>query len=37
MQRLLRENGWRYRGNVTVRVGEGHDSARQAYEKILKK
>ena len=36
MQRLLRENGWRYRGNVTVRVGEGHDSARQAYEKLLK-
>ena len=37
MQRLLRENGYRYRGNVTVRVGEGHDSARQGYEKILKK
>ena len=36
MQRLLRENGFRYRGNVSVRVGEGHDSARQAYEKLLK-
>ena len=37
MQRLLRDNGFRYRGNVTVRVGEGHDAARQAYEKILKR
>ena len=37
MQRLLRENGYRYRGNLTVRVGEGHDPARQAYEKLLKK
>ena len=36
MQRLLRENGYRYRGNVQVRVGEGHDPARQGYEKILK-
>ncbi|MGX8692125.1 MAG: tRNA (guanosine(37)-N1)-methyltransferase TrmD [Clostridia bacterium] len=36
MQRLLRENGYRYRGNVQVRVGEGHDPARQAYEKLLK-
>ena len=36
MQRLLRESGFRYRGNVRVRVGEGHDDARQAYEKILK-
>ena len=37
MQRLLRESGFRYRGNVQVRVGEGHDPARQAYEKILKR
>ena len=37
MQRLLREGGFRYRGNVQVRVGEGHDPARQAYEKILKR
>ena len=37
MQRLLRECGYRYRGNVQVSVGEGHDSARQAYEKILKR
>ncbi len=36
MQRLLRENGYRYRGNVQVSVGEGHDPARQAYEKLLK-
>ena len=37
MQRLLRESGYRYRGNVLVQVNEGHDPARQAYEKILKK
>lgn len=37
MQTLLRQSGYRYRGNVTVRAGEGHDPARQAYEKILKK
>ena len=37
MQRLLRENGYRYRGNIRVTVGEGHDPARQAYEKLLKK
>jgi hypothetical protein len=36
MQRLLRETGYRYRGNVQVSVGEGHDPARQAYEKLLK-
>ena len=36
MQRLLRESGYRYRGNVLVLVGEGHDPARQAYEKLLK-
>ncbi len=37
MQRLLRENGYRYRGNILVRVNEGHDPARQGYEKIVKK
>ena len=36
MQRLLRANGFRYRGNILAVVGEGHDPARQAYEKILK-
>jgi len=36
MQNLLRENGFRYRGNVLVSVMEGHDPARQAFEKILK-
>ena len=36
MLALLRESGYRYRGNVNVRAGEGHDAARQAYEKILK-
>ncbi len=37
MQRLLRENGYRYRGNVQVLVEPGHDTARQAYEKVLKR
>ena len=37
MQTLLRESGYRYRGNITVLVNEGHDPARQGYEKILKK
>ena len=37
MQTLLRENGYRYRGNITVRVNDDHDPARQGYEKILKK
>ncbi|MCR5665171.1 MAG: tRNA (guanosine(37)-N1)-methyltransferase TrmD [Oscillospiraceae bacterium] len=37
MQRLLRDSGYRYRGNVLVSVGEGHDPARQAYEKLLKR
>ena len=37
MQTLLRENGYRYRGNILVRVNEGHDPARQGYEKIMKK
>ncbi len=37
MQRLLRDSGYRYRGNVLVGAEPGHDPARQAYEKILKK
>ena len=36
MQRLLRESGYRYRGNLQVIVEPGHDTARQAYEKIIK-
>ena len=36
MQNLLRESGYRYRGNVEVYCEPGHDVARQAYEKILK-
>ena len=36
MQRLLRESGYRYRGNLQVLVEPGHDPARQAYEKIIK-
>ena len=36
MQQLLRGNGYRYRGNVLVDEN-GHDPARQAFEKILKK
>ena len=34
---LLRECGYRYRGNILVKVNEGHDPARQAYEKIVKR
>ena len=36
MQRLLRESGYRYRGNLQVFVEPGRDTARQAYEKIIK-
>ena len=36
MQNLLRNNGFRYRGNVLVAGEPGHDPHRQAYEKILK-
>ena len=35
--RLLRDSGWRYRGNIPWPVEEGHDNVGQAYEKILKK
>lgn len=37
MQTLLRESGFRYRGNVLVGSEPGHDPARQAFEKILKR
>ena len=36
MQQLLRDSGFRYRGNIQVTSEPGHDPARQAYEKILK-
>ena len=37
MQRLLRESGFRYRGNITISSEPGHDPERQCFEKILKK
>ena len=37
MQKLLRENGYRYRGNIDILCEPGHDTARQGYEKILKR
>lgn len=36
MQQLLRAQGYRYRGNVTINSEAGHDPARQAFEKIIK-
>ena len=36
MQSLLRETGYRYRGNLVIAAEPGHETARQAYEKILK-
>ena len=36
MQTLLRESGYRYRGNILVDAEPGHDPRRQAFEKILK-
>lgn len=36
MQNLLRESGYRYRGNILVESEPGHDPHRQAFEKILK-
>ena len=36
MQNLLRESGYRYRGNILVDAEPGHDPHRQAFEKILK-
>ena len=36
MLRLLREHGFRYRGNITIESEPGHDPARQCFEKVLK-
>ena len=36
MQRLLRDTGFRYRGNVDMETEPGHDPRRQCYEKLLK-
>ena len=36
MQALLREGGYRYRGNILVDAEPGHDPRRQAFEKLLK-
>ena len=36
MQTLLRESGYRYRGNILVAAEPGHDPRRLAFEKILK-
>ena len=36
MQRLLRDTGFRYRGNVDVETEPGHDPGRQCFEKLLK-
>ena len=33
---LLKRRGFQYRGNVLVRIEEGHDPRRQAFEKVLK-
>ena len=37
MKALLKDHGYRYRGNVEVVTSPGCDCARQAFEKILKK
>ena len=37
MQKLMKENGFRYRGNILTYCEGGHDPHRQAFEKILKK
>ena len=36
MQALLRSSGFGYRGNIQITCEPGHDTARQAYDKILK-
>ena len=36
MQSLLRDSGYRYRGNILISAEPGHDPHRQAFEKILK-
>lgn len=37
MQSMLNRHGFQFRGNVLVRIGEGHDPRRKAYEKNLRK
>ena len=37
MQNLLRDAGFRYRGNILINSEPGHDPHRQAFEKILKR
>ena len=36
MQALLRDAGYRYRGNLIIETEPGHDPARQGFEKLLK-
>ena len=36
MKALLKRRGFKYRGNILVRIEEGHDPRRQAFEKVLK-
>jgi len=36
MRALAEKHGYTYRGNVLVNVGEGHDTRRQAFEKLLR-
>ena len=36
MQQLLRDHGYRYRGNLQISCEPGHDSARYGFEKLLK-
>ena len=36
MKKLLKRTGFAYRGNILIRIGEGHDPRRQAFEKLLK-
>ena len=37
MQAMLNSHGFAFRGNVLVRIGEGHDPRRKAFEKILRR
>lgn len=37
MHAMLSRHGFQFRGNVLVRIGEGHDPRRKAFEKILRK
>ncbi len=36
MQRLVRDAGFRYRGNIVIESEPGHDPRRQCFEKLLK-